>query len=199
VIDAQVTLDPDSNRAYLYYALDMSEYTNQHGRKESDLYVVELSPDLTDVIGKPVLCTKPDQPWEGNPAKEDCWNEGPFVFKHKDTWIMMYSAHGFFDPNYSLGYATAKSPLGPWTKASDNPILKKTKDVSGPGHNSVVTSPDGKELFCVYHIHKKLTGGHERDMAIDRMQIIDEPDGSVRLKILGPTRTPQPAPSGAKD
>ncbi|MBC8106346.1 MAG: family 43 glycosylhydrolase [Anaerolineae bacterium] len=197
VIDAQVSLDPDSNKAYLYYALDMSEYTNEHGRKESDLYVVELSPSLMEMVGEPVRCAKPDQPWEGNPKTEDCWNEGPFVFKHKNTWVMMYSAHGFFDPNYSLGYATSKSPMGPFVKAKENPILKKTPKVSGPGHNSVVTSPDGKEIFCVYHIHKKLTGGHERDLSIDRMQIIDEPDGSVRLKITGPTRTPQPAPSGS--
>jgi len=197
VIDAQVTLDPDSNKAYLYYALDMSEYTNEHGRKESDLYVVELSPDLMQVVGKPVRCTKPDQSWEGNPSTEDCWNEGPFVFKHKGVWVMMYSARGFFDPNYSLGYATSRSPMGPFVKAKENPILRKTDAVSGPGHNSVVASPDGRELFCVYHIHHSLKGGAPRDLAIDRMQIIDEPDGSIRLRIIGPTRTPQPLPSGA--
>jgi beta-xylosidase len=198
VIDAQVTIDPDDpSKAYLYFALDMSENLRPDGRRESDLYVVQLSSDFMHVMGKPALCTKPDQSWEGDTKTEDCWNEGPFVFKHNKTWIMMYSARGFFDPNYSLGYATSASPMGPFVKAAENPILKKTDVVSGPGHNSVIASPDGRELFCCYHIHHNLEGGHARDLAIDRMQIIDEPDGSVRLKIIGPTRTPQPMPSGA--
>ena len=38
------------------------------------------------------------------------------MFKHKNTYVMMYSARGFFDPLYSLGYATSKSPLGPFKK-----------------------------------------------------------------------------------
>jgi hypothetical protein len=90
------------------------------------------------------------------------------------------------------------SPLGPWTKAEENPILKKTRRVSGPGHNSVVPSPDGKELFAVYHSHKHLEGGHDRELNIDRMVIEDGPDGAVKLRILGPTRTPQRLPSGAR-
>jgi beta-xylosidase len=44
VIDAGVALDPDSNKAYLYFALDMSEFTNEYGKRESQLWVVELSP-----------------------------------------------------------------------------------------------------------------------------------------------------------
>src|SRR5262249_37219920 len=97
-------------------------------------------------------------------------------------------------PEYCLGYATAKSPLGPWTKAPNNPILWHTKDVSGPGHNCVIASPDGQDLYCVYHIHKNKVPGGARMLAMDRMQITDEPDGNVTVKILGPTSTTQPAP-----
>ena len=185
-IDAHAFVDEDG-KAYLYYALDHSE----NGR-QSHLYVVELSSDLTKVIGQPVFCTRPDAEWEG-----DEWNEAPFVFRHGDTYVMMYSARGFFDPRYALGYATAKSPLGPWTKSPLNPILTRTPEVSGPGHNSVVPSPDGRELFCVYHVHRKLEGGHERDLAIDRMTVTTSSDGAVIVKISGPTKSPQPLPSGA--
>ncbi len=186
VIDAHVLID-DDNKAYLYYALDISE------NGVSELYVVPLSDDLMHVVGSPIFCTRPDAEWEG---KE--WNEGPFVFKWQDTYIMMYSARGFFDPLYALGFATADKPTGPWKKSPQNPILRKTDRVSGPGHNSVIASPDGKELFCAYHIHRKLEGGHERDLAIDRMTITKDPaTGEVSIKILGPTRDPQPMPSGA--
>ena len=43
-----------------------------------------------------------------------------------------------------------------------------------------------ERAVCVYHIHHKLEGGPERDLAIDRMIITDMPDGSVRLRIDGP-------------
>jgi beta-xylosidase len=194
VIDGDVFID-DDGRAYLYYALDNSEnvYVDPATKKErhqSHLYVVELGEDLVSIKGSPTFCTRPDQPWEG-----DTVNEGPLVLKHGSTYILMYSAHAFFEPEYCVGYATAKSPLGPWTKAPENPILKRTADISGPGHHCVIASPDGKELFCVYHVHKNKIPGGNRQLAIDRMTITDEPDGSVKVKILGPTSTTQPAPS----
>src|SRR5207248_9605566 len=103
--------------------------------------------DLTSLAGDAGLCIKHDQSWEGDETG-DRWNEGPFVMKYQDTYVMMYSAQVFSSPDYSLGFATAKSALGPWIKSSENPILRRTSKVSGPGHNSVVESPDGIELFC---------------------------------------------------
>mgnify|MGYP003344082713 CR=1 FL=1 len=51
--------------------------------------------------------------------------------------------------------ATAGQPLGPWVKDPRNPILASRLDigVSSPGHNSITHSPDGKEMFIVYHSH----------------------------------------------
>ena len=195
-IDAETFLD-DDGKAYLYYSLDNSEnlvpdLVTGRPRPQSHIYVVRLGNDLISVRGTPTFCTKPDQPWEGHLI-----NEGPLVFKHKQTYILMYSAHAFFEPSYSVGYATAKSPLGPWTKGPNNPVLSQTPQISGPGHNCVIESPDGKELFCVYHVHKNHIPGGDRQLAIDRMTVEDEPDGSVMLKVLGPTSTPQPMPSGS--
>jgi beta-xylosidase len=187
-IDAHVMIDPDDGKPYLYYVRDRSECP------QSEIYVVRLSDDLTQTIGEPAFCTKPDAAWEG-----DKWNEGPFVFNWRDKYIKMYSARGFFDPNYALGLATADSPMGPFKKSPDNPILHKTDKTSGPGHNSVIASPDGKELFCAYHIHRKLEGGQERDLAIDRMTITKDPAGEVHVKITGPSRDAQPMPSGAAE
>lgn len=38
---------------------------------------------------------------------------------------MMYSANYYKGKNYAVGYATAKSPLGPFVKSNDNPVLQK--------------------------------------------------------------------------
>jgi beta-xylosidase len=200
MIDAHVFLDPaDNDKPYLYYSLDHSENVQPNGRQASQLYVVPLAADLLSVAGEPTFCFGATQTWEGKPKIEDTWNEAPFVFRRDNgTYVMMYSARVFSDPLYAVGYATSKSPLGPWEKAPENPILKRTRRVSGPGHNCVVPSPDGSELFVVYHTHQDLDGGHDRELNIDRLTITDEPDGGVKLRILGPTRTPQLLPSGAR-
>ena len=98
-IDAHVFLD-DDGKGYLYYALDNSENFARDAKtgkeiRQSHIYVVPLGEDLISVSGSPSFCTKPDQPWEG-----DTVNEAPFVFKHGKTYILMYSAHAFFEPEY---------------------------------------------------------------------------------------------------
>ena len=117
------------------------------------------------------------------------------MLKHYGRYYMTYSANHTGFPHYGIGYATADNPLGPWVKADENPIAATNLDVgvSGPGHNSITRSPDGTELFIVYHSHadpKNPSG--DRVMNIDRLYFDEE----GRLKIKGPTRSPQPMPSG---
>ncbi len=185
VIDSHVFKD-DDGQLYLYYVLDCSE------NGDSEIYVRKVSDDLV-VSNEDTFCAKPSQPWEG-----DQWNEAPFVIKRGDAYLMMYSANGYFDSRYNVGYATAPSPLGPWTKAPENPVLRHTKDVSGPGHNALIESPDGTELYAIYHTHQLMTGGPKRHLATDPVKVIEEPGKPPRLVFEGPSATPQPLPSGAK-
>jgi beta-xylosidase len=110
---------------------------------------------------------------------------------------MMYSANYFGGKNYAVGYATSKSPLGPFKKAANNPVLQKNVEkggvVTGTGHNSITYSPDGKEMFCVYHGRTTATGD-KRLVFIDRMKILKE----GTLVVEGPTTTPQPLPGSVK-
>jgi hypothetical protein len=73
-------------------------------------------------------------------------------------------------------------------------VLQKNTDrgglVTGTGHNSITYSPDGKEMFCVYHARTEKTGD-DRVVCIDRMEV-----KNGLLTILGPTTTPQKRPSG---
>ena len=39
-----------------------------------------------------------------------------YVVKHGDTYYLMYSGNGATDTWYAVGYATSKSPLGPFEK-----------------------------------------------------------------------------------
>ena len=99
---------------------------------------------------------------------------------------MMYSANFFGGKNYAVGYATSKHPLGPYTKANNNPVLEKNVEkggiVTGTGHNSVVRSQNGKQMYCVYHGRTKKTG-NARLVFIDKMNI----DGNGLLRVDGPS------------
>ncbi len=182
----------DNNNIFLYYVKDCSEniIDNKH---TSQIFVVQMDNSIKNFIGSPILILQPDQEWE-NPNSDWRWNEGPYVMKHNDLYYLTYSANVYNSIDYSVGFATATSPMGTWTKYSENPILKKDINlrVSGPGHNSITTSLDDSELFIVYHTHTYFDNpSGNRNMCIDRMVI----ENGV-MKVIGPTRTPQPLPSG---
>ena len=194
VIDANVLIDED-NKKYLFFSRDCSE--NLVGaRHESHIYGIELNDDMISVKGEPVLLSKPEQSWEKNSTNGFYWNEGPTVIKNNGIYYLMYSANYYASKLYSIGYATSKNPLGKYTKYENNPIVSAQpnwNNVSGLGHNSVTTSPDGKEMFMVYHTHTDpKNGGGDRQIFIDRMGFRE--DGSIYVN--APTVTEQPMPSG---
>ena len=189
-IDGDLLLDGD--KIYLYY--DKAASTNSiDGKKISHIYVVQLDAELKEMVGTAKKILEPDQAWEGLNRNMQ-WNEGAYVIKHDNIYYLLYSSNAYTSPNYAVGYATASSPMGTWTKSADNPILKKdlAAKVSGPGHCCITTSPDGKEFFIVYHTHTNFDApGGNRNLCIDRL-IFEK--GKIIVK--GPTRTPQPLPSG---
>ncbi len=216
IIDANVYFDPNG-RMFLYYSRccykhavesEISDWARKKGLydeiEESWVYGIELKSDFSGVIGDPVLLLRPpvsmndeQSAWESRSVTSKevnrRWTEGSYTFRHDDTYYIMYSANHFAGENYAVGYATGPTPLGPFQKASNNPILEKNTseggDVTGTGHNSIAFSPDGKEMFCVYHGRTTATG-NERVVFIDRMRI--EADG--KLVVEGPTTEPQPKP-----
>ncbi len=189
-IDATIFIDED--KAYTFFVRDCS--TNMiNGRYTSQIFAVQLSDDLKKFVTEPKLVITPDQPYEDINGTR-LWNEGPLVFKHNGTYYMTYSANGFNTHEYCVCYATANSPLGPWTKAPENPILKANMaiGVSGPGHNSFAWSPNRKELFIVYHAHTfPDKPGGDRAMYIDRVNFREG-----KMIVNGPTKSPQLYPMG---
>ncbi len=191
-IDGNVLIDEDGFK-YLYYARDCSE--NMVGDiHTSQIYVVCLSDDMKSVVGEPIFLTTPQQQWECL-SGDYLWNEGPEVIKHNDTYYLTYSANYYASSLYSIGYATSKSPLGPFVKAEENPILTsgELNDVSGTGHHSFVMSPDNSELWIAYHSHTNVSNpSGDRKVNLARAGFTS--DG--KLYFNGPLTAAQPNPSG---
>ena len=151
-IDADPFRDEDG-KLYLYY-VDLN-----HGFK----IVAQPMADPLHKKGEPTVLIHPTEAWEKRSGEV---TEGPFMLKHKGTYYLTYSGTGANSPNYGIGYATSKSPTGPFVKYPSNPIAHREGNVLGPGHHCVVVGPDGK-LWMVYH--QKWDTGHNfhRFLAID--------------------------------
>jgi beta-xylosidase len=184
VNDGHVFADLGTNDIYCYCV-------DEH-RSPSRIVGAKLKPDMVTLQTSVTTVLTPSMPWE------DFWNEAPFVIKHGSNYYMMYSGSAWWEPEYSVGYAKGPTPLGPFVKFPGNPILRHVGSIDGPGHNAVTMSPDGKEMFIVYHTH----AGHwttERVLAIDRLKFIKNGKGEDILTVPGgATDTDQPLPSGAR-
>ena len=157
-IDADMFLD-DDGKYYLYYV-------------SFPVFRIHVQPMETPLRrqGGPTEVLRPSAPWEMNPRPI---TEAPWLLKHKGTYYLLYSGGGPDTEDYSIGYATAKSPLGPFSKYPGNPIMKKGKGVFGPGHCAVVQTPDGR-LWMVYHQKKDASRGWDRIICIDALWFDDK-------------------------
>lgn len=174
-IDAHLFAD-DDGKLYLYH-VDLAG-----GFK---ILVQPMADPLTKQ-GASAEVIRPTVDWE---RKKGAVTEGPWMLKHKGVYHLMYSGSGADGPDYAIGYATAKSPLGPFTKHPGNPIAKRGNGVFGPGHHCVVTRPDGK-LWMVYHQQNSEETGWKRFLAIDPLWFDEQ--GILHART---TRgTDQPAP-----
>ncbi len=186
-IDPHVFIDSDG-KAYFYFV----RFTNGN-----EIWCAQLSEDLMSIKEDTITwCIGQEQQWEKSedyPAKV---NEGAFVLKHKGWYYLTYSANHFKSNDYGVGYALAKSPMGPWKKYENNPILQSNEDVHGAGHHCLVKAPNDKQWFVVYHTHCDLKRAQPRKLAIDRMFFApaSNPKDPDILVVKGPTITPQPMP-----
>ncbi|VUD67436.1 Extracellular exo-alpha-(1-_5)-L-arabinofuranosidase [Thalassocella blandensis] len=184
-IDAHVFID-DNGKKYFYFV----RFTNGN-----EIWGAELNDDMLSIKENTMrFIMGPSQAWENSSASPVARvNEGAFVIKHNGRYYMTFSANHFASPDYGVGYAVADNPLGPYYKYDGNPILQSNNMVHGAGHHSITRSPDGSEMFMVYHRHHSLNRIEPRRLAIDKMWF----DGDV-LRVDGPSIRPKQYPSGSK-
>lgn len=76
--------------------------------------------------------------------------EGPFMFIRNGKYYFMWSEGGWTGPNYSVAYAIADSPLGPFKRIGK--ILQQDPAIAtGAGHHSVIQVPGKDQWYMVYH------------------------------------------------
>ncbi|MEO5889121.1 MAG: glycoside hydrolase family 43 protein [Ferruginibacter sp.] len=143
-IDPFVFIDEDGKK-YLYHV----RLTN--GNK---IFVAEMLDDMSAIKPETLKeCITATATWENTANASWPVTEGPSVIKHNKIYYLFYTANDFRNPGYAVGYATSRTPYGPWKKYAGNPIIsKKNIGVNGTGHGDFVTDAQ-QNLQYVFHTH----------------------------------------------
>jgi beta-xylosidase len=114
--------------------------------------------------------------------------EGPIMFIKNGKYYFMWSEGGWTGPNYSVAYAIADSPLGPFKRIGT--VLQQDATVAtGAGHHSVLKVPGKDDWYIVYH-RRPLgeTDANYRVTCIDKMEFDSE--GLIKPVVITNTGVP---------
>ena len=163
-IDAHLFRD-DDGRLYLYYV-----------RLPGFHITVQPMATPTEPKGDPKEVLHPESEWE---RRNGHVTEGPWMIKHDGRYYLLYSGSGADTPDYAVGYATADSPLGPFTRAAHNPIIERGEGLFGPGHGGAIQDAKGQWWF-VYHQKRTARREWGRFVCIDPLTF--DPQGNLHGK-----------------
>lgn len=95
--------------------------------------------------------------------------EGPMMFLRNNMYYLMWSEGGWTGPNYSVAYAMATSPFGPFKRVGK--ILQQDTSVAtGAGHHSLFHNIKNDTWYIVYHRRPlEETDANHRVVCIDKM------------------------------
>jgi len=185
--------DPVSGKDVLYF------YRTDPG-KGNVVYGTNIKIEngkITVTDNEPTMIATPTESWEMK--KENGISlpvcERPNVIYHNGYYYVFY-AGSHFKTSYSEGYVVSDQLLTGFTKPKDNnPVLDATASLTGVGCTWIVPSPDGSELFVLYHCHDEVDSFRKRRLCMDRLTFRADPEGGPDIPVIhGPTVTYQPLP-----
>ena len=155
--------------------------------------IIENLYDIACMLDVHLFGFNPMHAWERYGEKNEypgvAWIEGPWIIKRNGIYYLEYSASGTQWKTYAEGYYTATSPLGPYSYAPNNPLLRKTEGlVTGTAHGSIVKVKDKDEWWQFYTIVLSNPPGGRR-IGMDKVTF--DADGLMACTV---TDTPQAAP-----
>ena len=95
--------------------------------------------------------------------------EGPFMFIRKGKYYLMWSEGNWTGPDYSVAYAIADSPFGPFNRIGK--VLQQDAGIAtGAGHHSVIQIPGTDDWYIIYPRRPlDTTNGNHRATCIEHM------------------------------
>ena len=142
--------------AYLYW-----------GSAGQPISAQELAPDGLSVVGEPI------EVLPRSTGEYESLIEGAWITEHEGRYYLLYSGDACCGEgaHYAVMAARAEEPLGPYTRAPNNPILAANAEFNAPGHHATIEGPDGEE-WILYHamVRPETTF---RSLFLDRIDWVD--------------------------
>jgi arabinan endo-1,5-alpha-L-arabinosidase len=168
--DCPFAIDPhpfrdDDGRWYLFHARDFLTTRDESGRevRPGTALVVHALETMTRLCSRGTTVLRASHDWQRFLAQRTMYGrifdwhtlEGPFVQKRAGRYYCFFSGGRWESADYGVDFAVASDIRGPWSDAGgeNGPrVLRSVPGrVPGPGHNSIITGPDGVTEFIVYH------------------------------------------------
>ena len=148
-------LDADG-RQYLYW-----------GSAGEPISAQELSADGLNLVGEPM------EVLHASTGEYEGLIEGAWITVHEGLYYLWYSGDACCgaEAHYAVMVARSESPLGPFTRNPDNPILGANEQFDAPGHHATIQGPDGND-WILYHamVRPETTF---RSLFLDRVDWVD--------------------------
>ncbi|PZV11442.1 MAG: glycoside hydrolase [Leptolyngbya sp.] len=184
----------DDGQWYLFYAQDFLD--TDKGVRAGTALVVDRLLTMTTLAREPKVVLRAQHDWQRFLSDRAMYGgvydwhtlEGPCVRKHDNRYYCFYSGGRWETENYGVDYGVAERVLGPYSDDGNETgprVLRSVLgNVLGPGHNSIVTSPNGQADYVIYHAWDNQM--QARRMCIDLLSWTAEGP-----RCQGPTWTPQ--------
>ena len=172
-IDPTVAID-DDGQAYLYWGNPQLWYI----KLNEDMISYDKSVGNEGVVSIE-MTTEAFGHKEGRDGKMGTtYTEGPWFYKRKDLYYMVYAAEGI--PEY-ISYSTAPSAEGPWTYQGF--IMERAPQLAFTNHAGTIDFNGNSYIF--YHNQDLSKGeGFKRSVSVEQFKYND--DGSIPL--ITPTK-----------
>ena len=174
-IDSHIFIDGDGSAWMYWVRWDLGNGNEIHvAPLDADLSQLDTARQATCIVTRPGT-------WEAVPDGSRV-AEGPFMLKHDGLYYLSFSCNDYRSQDYAVGYATAPSPTGPWTRYEGNPILHRHGGYAGTGHHSFLRTSGGK-MYIVYHAHLSGDHIHPRRMLLSPCRFVPSDGGPDKIKV----------------
>jgi beta-xylosidase len=177
VADADGPLGPFQTRRQLVdQAHDPHLYSDAAGglflfysQRPDRCLVVQPLLNALDLQGEPRVILSPESEWEtrGFPSLND-----PCIVNRAGRYYLLYAGSNPDSSDSAIGYATADHPLGPYTRAVHNPILRRSMAVYGPNAPCAIRD-SADQWWLVYHQKSADAEAHHRIICLDLLRFDD--------------------------
>ncbi len=183
-----------NGKKYVAYSGDAD--TNTSGPQH--IWLAELTNPWTITGGRTAIATP--QSGEGNV------NEGVAFVENGNKLVLTYSAEGFTSPNYRIrmryltnNVAQTTDPLlaSNWVQQPGNAFVRNdSEQVYGPGHHGFFQSPNGNDVWFVYHATPRPQGAALDTRSARAQKITFNSSDLPVFPIAAGTGIPLTAPEG---